>query len=454
MLLSSQFLPRVLTALAFSALAHAQQRPQALENFQKARERLETGSVDYFWRQSGVGPPAGVYRTARMAGPDLIDILRGGPEENAQQTAEEEGARVIAFLPTLKRDGERWAFMQRTASAVHSTKDNSHCDVPDFRSLGATCFLSYADIHDTLWRDQGEQPAAREYTERIEDGLHVVTAKTEHGGLTWWIDPKRDWNAVRITAVHDGKTLRETRISLRQFDGVWYPDTVLNFNSGYKNGTEPAEVIRVVSASFNDPKHPRRFTPADIGIEPGMTIHRPLEPPGTPLLFFDGKSAIGEAEYRKKLKRGEVQPGPTLVRSWASAQAEAIQRLLDDTSAEKRHETIWAEYVRNFIVRYQLDAEQADKAILILHECEDRAREYVQRKKREFEELEKTAVARAQEATADPDKSSRLGRREAELMSPIHEIFEQQLKPRLEKLPTRAQQRAAEGDDEATKKEP
>lgn len=451
-MLTSRFIPRVLATLVVAVLAHAQQRPQALENFQKARERLETGSVDYFWRQSGVGPPAGVYRTARMAGPDLIDILRGGPEENERQVTEEEQPQVIGFLPTLKRDGERWAFVQRTASALHSTKENPHCDVPDFRTLGASCSVSYVDIHDTLWGGQGEQPAVREYTERIENGLHVVTLRTEHGGLTWWIDPKRDWNAVRITAVHEGTTLRETRISLRQFDGVWYPDTVLNFNSGYKNGTEPAEVIRVVSASFNDPKHPSRFIPADIGIESGMTIQRPLEPPGTPLLFFDGKSATGEEEYRRKLKRGEVQPGPTLVRSWASAQADAIQRLLEDTSVEKRHETIWAEYVRKFVVRYQLDAEQADKAILILHECEDRAREYVQRKKRDFEELERAVVANAAEEPPDPDKSNRLGRREVELMAPIQEIFERQLKPRLEKLPTRAQRRSAEGDAEATKK--
>lgn len=435
----------VVAAVSVSAGTFAQQRPRALENLQNARERLETGTVEYFYRRAGVGPPAGVYRTARVAGPDLIDVVRGVPNEGEQSAARSRDVPSYPSpVPTLKREHEIWTLLPDSATVLFSNNENAIGNATDIRTLGIHGYYSYSDIHDTLWRDQGAQPGAREYTERVEGDLYIVTAKSDDGEVTWWIDPERDWNAVRVTAAREGKVVAETRISLRRFDGVWFPDAVLNFKGAYSEGAKPVEEIRVVSASFNDPKQPRRFTPADIGVEPGMTVQRPREPDGTPLLFFDGSAAVSEQAYLEKQRRGEIKPGPTLLRVQANAQARAIQRLLDDASVEKQHESLWAEYVRKFILTYQLDVEQANKAITILHECEDRASEYIQKKRPEFEKLEKDATKAAEQSAPDADRPDRIAYRQSELMAPISDIFEKQLKPKLEKLPTRAQRRAAE----------
>lgn len=67
-----------------------------------------------------------------------------------------------------------------------------------------------------------------------------------------------------------------------------------------------------------------------------------------------------------------------------------------------------------------------------------------------MEELEKDMKSSRNDTSAN--QATEYGRRQAKLLAPITEIFEKQLKPRLEKLPTRAQKRMAEGTDSQDKK--
>ncbi|MFN0134868.1 MAG: hypothetical protein ACKVS9_01980 [Phycisphaerae bacterium] len=116
----------------------------------------------------------------------------------------------------------------------------------------------------------------------------------------------------------------------------------------------------------------------------------------------------------------------------------------------KNFETEWEKYTKDFIAKYELNEEQRQKALTILKDCQDNATKVAVGKKTELEEIEKRE--NELKTSQDAGKSKELGeltkRRDAAL-KPIGDIFENQLKPRLDRLPTRAQRKAA---DDAAKK--
>lgn len=108
-------------------------------------------------------------------------------------------------------------------------------------------------------------------------------------------------------------------------------------------------------------------------------------------------------------------------------------------------ESQWEAYVREFIQRYQLDEGQTQRAQSILKDCQDMAQRIMQKNKAAIEELDKKVLELGQSKEGDKLRElTEINARRTKLTEPIDQIFERQLKPRLEKLPTRAQRQAAE----------
>lgn len=103
----------------------------------------------------------------------------------------------------------------------------------------------------------------------------------------------------------------------------------------------------------------------------------------------------------------------------------------------------WEAYVREFIQRYQLDEAQSQKAMSILKDCQEQARSHMAKRKHELEALENRAKALANKPDSAKE-SAEVNQQRQKLLEPIGAIFERQLKPRLERIPTRAQRQAAE----------
>lgn len=110
--------------------------------------------------------------------------------------------------------------------------------------------------------------------------------------------------------------------------------------------------------------------------------------------------------------------------------------------SEKDQMGKWEAYVRQFIEKYKLNAEQQTQAYKILKSCQQQAdrhmrscRPLIERLDRQMEKL-KGSKEKAQQL-------SDLTAKRNKLLAKIDDIFENQLKPRLEKLPTRAQREAA-----------
>jgi hypothetical protein len=112
----------------------------------------------------------------------------------------------------------------------------------------------------------------------------------------------------------------------------------------------------------------------------------------------------------------------------------------------------WEAYVREFIQKYQLDDGQTERALSYLKDAQEAARRIIQRTKSEIEQLDKKLAGLGESKDADKLKEmTEINARRTKLLEPINDIFEKQLKPRLEKLPTQKQRQAA---DEAGKRGP
>jgi hypothetical protein len=108
-------------------------------------------------------------------------------------------------------------------------------------------------------------------------------------------------------------------------------------------------------------------------------------------------------------------------------------------------ESQWEAYVREFIQKYQLDDGQTERALSYLKDAQEAGRRVIERTKAEIEQLDKKALAMGDSKAPDKLKElNELSARRTKLLEPINEIFEKQLKPRLEKLPTAKQRQAAE----------
>lgn len=106
-------------------------------------------------------------------------------------------------------------------------------------------------------------------------------------------------------------------------------------------------------------------------------------------------------------------------------------------------ESEWEQYTKQFIERYKLDDEQKTKAMQILKDCQDQGNRYVTSRKARIEAIDEELKKLGNDANA-AEQRKKLTEQRGKLLDPLTQIFERQLKPRLEKLPTRAQRRDAE----------
>jgi hypothetical protein len=113
----------------------------------------------------------------------------------------------------------------------------------------------------------------------------------------------------------------------------------------------------------------------------------------------------------------------------------------------------WDKYVADFISRYNLDDAQQQQANAILGDCKSQANQYLQGRKGAVEQIDQQ-IAELQGSPGDKsdkdaakkrfEQLSKLTKQKEEMREPLGRIFEKQLKPRLDRIPTRAQRRAAE----------
>ncbi len=359
-------------------------------------------------------------------------------------------------LRILYADGLIWNYTERALQARVFDDQGRIARPLDPRALGLSVYPYAAQIHSRTWSEfDGFRGVT--FDEGIDGELRTVRAFFPDGStMQWWIDAERGWSIVRaVRSDASGKVAQESRIALANFDGFWFPSKIECMDTEFHGGLVPRATIRVYAAEINRQDQPARLAPADIGIEPGTLVtvvdSATLRPASAN--FWDGAALISTEEWSKRLRAGTARPGPTVLREQGRIWANPANRVAEATpdgviyyrepaAASMPAESDWQKYTREFIARYRLDEDQAQRARQICKDCETERENYRSRRKAEFAAVEDAErAARASGAAAEEWNKLRATR--SRLEEPIHAIFDAQLKPRLEKLPTRAQREAA-----------
>lgn len=103
----------------------------------------------------------------------------------------------------------------------------------------------------------------------------------------------------------------------------------------------------------------------------------------------------------------------------------------------------WEQYVRDFIHQFKLNEGQSQRALLILKDCQEQGERVIQSRREEITRLDRVMAA----AGRGKDNTGAAAQRER-MLSPLSDIFEKQLKPRLDRLLTTAQKKAGEASAE------
>lgn len=334
----------------------------------------------------------------------------------------------------------------------------------DLRRLSLNPTSHHADLEEVCRAAGLSSP---EYSVSTEDKLDVVTATVGERAIRWWIDRARNFSIVRAQTLRHGRPTLECLYTVEQIDNVWTTTRVERLVPGTGSARgEPIEILQVHHAEFNRPEHPQQLTPEHIGVETGTYVE--FQSDASREGYWDGGKIIPVDEFFAKLRSGELVRGEGVTRALASlprvtpqmlaaqraadegadstrSGAEALSHPLPASAAEMRRqlESEWARHTRRFIIQYGLDREQTQRAWTVLKDCQEMAGRYLNREREAFEKLEKHRPSTGSSPPA-PASSPVIDERWRALRRPIDRIFETELKPRLERLPTRAQRQRAE----------
>ena len=398
--------------------------PVSLQRMIEGRGALATGRV-VIRLEAYVGLPPDAQRPRvvnaelRFAGDDCLSQHLG--DDDGVIVRDSDGQPGMATSSRMLRTREAGKWVRVGGGETALIEDERAAVAPDARTIGARSLYAHAPLREAVLRPHDTRPAR--YEESRDGDLYRVTETRGDEQTTLWIDPQRGWSVVRAAVESGGRPFSETRVTLSQADGVWFPSRVELYTASFRGGQAPVEALDVVLAEFNRPDQPKRLTPSDIGVsENEMVVVR---------------DATGQVLEHALFREGALRRG-----SPSRAVVESAVAPVASTPPMSQ----WEQYTRAFIQRYRLDADQREQALRLLRQCQEQAAQHVTRVQAEIERTEQQ-IAAASGADAS-DVAGEAQRRLEALMVPVERIFTERLKPGLERIPTRAQRAAVEGDSQ------
>lgn len=435
--------------------------PEALRNFEKARREIKSGSFHFsVFDPTLMNSPFEYKCRIAKNGDRMLEEL--GDAEGWTRYAQEPASGALIpksrlAMQFLNNAEGCWSRIS-TTSNVRLWRNPTSPGNPlaeqlkDIRWLGmAVSGRELLQRPAAVWGGGGVSAGAAtvKWASTVVDGKHLVRADYgRNERVEWSIDPARGWNAERITRlIRTGDTdqfsaTAESVISLEKISGQWFPRAIRQYERG-----ELFREIDVLDASINGPNDPQALTAPDIGVEPGFSIAPQDFSAGSPRGLRWSSKGLVEAVRWDELERGGERPGPTLQRElrgeMSPAYTEDERTFLVRARAERAkvhaqagRRSLWEQYVDEFIRTNTLSDEQAQKARLILAECQGKADQFLLSRKTELENILKSL----DEIKSPDPKSVDIKKLELDrLTAPLDTIFEEELTPRLDRLLTKEQ---------------
>jgi hypothetical protein len=120
-------------------------------------------------------------------------------------------------------------------------------------------------------------------------------------------------------------------------------------------------------------------------------------------------------------------------------------KIIPPNTKDENTEDYWESYVKKFIEVYELDEAQSVAARSIMNECKQRAQAYRQSKQKEFADVEQRLIEARRDGQTPQAQQAKIRvwtQVQKGLNKPIYDLF-QELKDRLEPIPTDAQREKA-----------
>jgi hypothetical protein len=287
-----------------------------------------------------------------------------------------------------------------------------------------------ADLVDKLVTVRNGGEVAPE--ELIEWGRRIQPIYQEAKGII--IQTNEDWRGILN---EEQRRMHDEDVKLMYESFATTEDQLSRLTAGQMSVEE-----------FRNPRLARQTRPQTVAAQPSTGTVVPTEQVGSAARQMKGMSRADQfASPKRPVARargsatgqGRQVGGPAGGNMYAGPDASAPaarrsghQRVTSATGGSSTADQ-WEQYVQQFIERYKLNEEQASRAHKILKSCQNQRERYLRGRAEQLEKLDRQEAKEQADITAQRTK----------LMAPIDNIFERQLKPRLEKIPTRAQREAA-----------
>lgn len=426
---------------------------------EESRRSIVTADIQ--WRSSLPARRAPVQRYAtRIAGDDVLWTNYG--DENGVRSFEVVGDDIrpkISEPGNVLFNGEdAWTYDDKDLMAYIYSK-STEPDAIDVRSIGLwPGGMILKDWTKYLDRKSSAGCIPEFRREPAAHGAVVSMRYPEHPDeiTRWTLDARFGYQPTRCEVALDGKVIRWVDVDYAAAgDGEFFVRRAESYDA---DGTLYSRV-EVDSALINDPSQPVSLSPADLGIGNGFNVvfrpGHPLHDAAHPQVILCDGQFLAVEEYLERQRTIGVEPCPMVAQEFPELlkQYHAIlerngapeTRLSASQPSKGAAPGEWERFTLDFIARYHLDDDQRQKAMTILAECQQRGWRHVARIRPAMEALDRRAAGARGESAASGHKlsPSDLARERGKLLKPLDDIFQKELKPRLETLPTRAQRAAA-----------
>ncbi|MEW6252007.1 MAG: hypothetical protein AB1716_15305 [Planctomycetota bacterium] len=369
----------------------------------------------------------------------------------------------------LSREDAVWSRLQDGIGASawigKPAADSARVQVIDYRSIGLTTepLAVTSSPRDAISRGTER---ALEYSETVDDdGLVVVTAfLPENRSMRWYIDPRLDWNALRVEERVGDTLVRAVLTDYELVGETWVPVRV--FWADANGNVDHARDL--IYTRVNTPDLPRELTPADIGVLVGMSV-TVTDSSGTQEKLWTGGELLPLPEYQALRAAGKVRADPALPDLYrrseerrarmaargrlgptsnpASQPGEVIQsapqilgeriRLLREPDVDE-----WQRWVDDAMRKYEFTEQQQNRGRAVLRQSQEERARYLRGKQPQIERLMQRKAAAKSDARLIEDQFRLLSQ-------PIDAMFSR-LKERVLRIAT-PDQRAKAGDQPASR---
>ncbi|GIK15509.1 MAG: hypothetical protein BroJett003_04730 [Planctomycetota bacterium] len=407
-------------------------------------QRRSFNSARVEWSLSVPGQSEPRYYTSTYAGEDALFVYRGlglglrtpEPDRIGQPFAFSE-QRV------LTAGSQQWVYNEESLAA-HVYSDSPR--TPSWNPLRIGFDPVFVAETDSPWwrtKDPSEVDV-----HSVPGGIMVTYRYANGNSVSWVLDASYGFQPTRCFSSVDGRERYHCETEYEEFDGRWTPSRVSYWADGV-----PTMHVDVPYVEFDRPDHPNKLTPEHLGLVPGIQIIQSGE---SQPLMWTGAEVVSIEEFRRRWESGLIDGSGIYALIERSKAPNGMCRfpdkqdpdllLLSEAAKVKREPRLWEEYVRRFISVYRLDSSQSQRAWAHHRECLNSLHEYRRKQDGELSELREREKQLEEGLSGSPAQVAELSsvRARIERIEGFEaRVFDERLRPGLDKMPTRAQIDAA-----------